>query len=111
MIENFQLQAMAKVTASASGAGVAPTFALNNGFNAATSVHTAVGVYGLDLDQPVDATESIILATISGAAADQHVTGVVDTDDTRKTITVGLGAGVASDAVSFCVGVWRRPGS
>lgn len=109
MMELFPVQASASVTASASGAGVVPTFANNNGFNAATSTHTAVGVYNLDLDQPLAAADAWIVACPRGASADANV-AVGHFSDTRKQVTTGL-AGAASDAVSFDVVVLRRPQS
>lgn len=107
--ELFTVQAMAAITASASGVGVIPTFANNFGFNAATSVHTAAGVYGLDLDAPLAAADACIVATPRTAVADASCQ-VAHTSDTRKTVTTNA-AGVAVDTVGFDIVVFRRPGA
>jgi len=107
--ELFTLQAAAAVAASASGAGVVPTFTNNFGFNATTSIHTVAGAYGLDLDAPLAAADAVCVATPRSASADTQI-NVAQTSDTRKTVTT-LVAGVASDAVAFDVLVFRKPGA
>lgn len=107
MQENFYLQASAAVAASASGAGVVPTFTNNSGFITGGGTHTAVGVYNLDLDQPLAAADAVIIATGRSALADVSV-AVGHVSDTRKQVTVGT-AGAASDAIAFDIAVFRRP--
>jgi hypothetical protein len=107
MQELFIPQAIASITHSASGAAV--IFNINNGFNEATSVHPAVGLYDLDLDTPLAATDGLCFATPRSTNADTNI-AVSHTSATRKRVTVSI-AGTASDTPDFDIIVYRRPSS
>lgn len=115
--ENINITAAAaKVTASANGAAVAPTYAFSKGFNSTGAfgaaagnggTHTAAGVYVLVLDTPIDAANSGVIVTplnnTLGANASAKITAAQNV-----TVSVDL-AGVASDAVDFYVEVKQMP--
>lgn len=97
--------AMCSITETASGS---ITFASNAGFSASGSSHGSTGVYALVLDQALDATQRIVLATVvDGTPADATIT-VTNTDDSTVTVQVRV-AGTLSDAVSFNVAVLAMP--
>lgn len=107
MQELFIPQAIASITHSASGAAV--IFNINNGFNETTSVHPAVGLYDLDLDVPLAATDGLCVATPRGTDVTDSAV-VSHTSATRKRVSVGRG-GALSDLVDFDIVVYRRPSS
>lgn len=92
--------AMATVTASASGAGVKPTYAGNSGFTAGAGDHSTAGVYDLTLDEPLD-MNAPVTATCKSAAFNAGC-AVSRPDQNTVRVSTGL-AGVADDTVSFTV--------
>ena len=102
-------RAMARVAASASGAGVQPTYTWSAGFNvaSASNTHTATGVYALVLDNAAASTDCAIFVSPLEATADCSFK-VVQTSDTVITVTT-YAAGAASDAVGFNVSVYGKP--
>lgn len=87
-----------------SGAGAAVAFGERGGVVA----RTGVGVYTITLDRAIDETECAVIVTVgvgAGAATDLHPR-VVHTSDTVKTVTIEtLVAGADVDA-DFCWGVF-----
>jgi hypothetical protein len=102
------LQAMARVTHTAHGAGVC-TFASNSGFTTAGSTHAAAGVYVLPLDVAVDPATSFAQANPS-SGTDPTAFAAITGGGASVTVTVNE-AGAASDADDFTVMVYAGPNS
>jgi hypothetical protein len=116
-------QAMANVTASANGATTPVTFTNNAGFaTAGQSLHNSIGVYIMQIDEPVLAAECVPVATpTSGtvpacaAAVTQSGTAVPTPGNPAQTyfpslLTVSTYAsGALADTVSFSCAVFRFP--
>jgi hypothetical protein len=102
IITSGTFHAMASVTAGGA------TFLANSKAPGFTSVaNGGAGLNNLTLDQDVDATQSLILATPRSATAD-CACQTVHTSDTVKQVRTYV-AGVLSDAVAFDVCILRLP--
>lgn len=112
------MHAMANVTASANGGAVKPTFAGACGFNnsggfgvtaGSGGTHSALGVYVLVLDAPVDAARAVVHATARSVVIDRQVNAQVTNSGQTITCTTSDGAGNAVDTVDFNVTVELMP--
>lgn len=104
-------QALAKVAASASGAGIVPTYTGDSpGFNptGTGAAHTATGVYDCVLDTPSNATNGCICKATAYSTSFDTTISVEEVSDTVKRVRTGI-AGAASDLVGFTLEVLTRP--
>jgi len=110
--------ALARVTHSANGGAVTPTYGLAKGFtNNATfgagagqgGTHSALGVYVLVLDTPVDPNTCLAIVTASSTTIDQICNAQITNSGQTVTVTTSTGAGAASDAIDFACMVVQPP--
>ncbi len=116
--ENINITAAcAKVTHSANGGAVVPTYAFSKGFSTVgafgtaagnAGTHSALGVYVLVLDTPVDPNNGGVIATALTTTLDTNAAAVINAGGQSVTVTVDI-AGIASDVLDFYVEVKQMP--
>ena len=115
---NNNIAALARVTHSANGGAVTPTYGLAKGFTSNATfgtaagqggTHSAAGVYVLVLDNPVDPALAGVLCCCLSTTADDDCIAAITNGGQTITCTVTR-AGAASDApTGFYVEVKTPP--